>query len=52
MTIEVTGHVRGSSLVYACPFCHREHTHGYAPGGTLHRVSHCTVNPSPVLIKI
>jgi len=32
---------RGSnSLVFACPYCMRNHTHG-AAGGTGHRVAHC-----------
>ncbi len=53
MTIEVSGRVVGSSLVYNCTFCGHVHTHGYIEGQTeFHRVSHCALNDESLLIKI
>lgn len=51
--LEVSGQVKKHSVFYRCPFCRKMHNHGHIPGETiLHRVSHCPVNETSVVIKI
>ena len=52
--MEVSGYVNSKrELVYKCPSCLRNHTHGWRIGHDIEpRVSHCSIDDRSVRIKV
>jgi hypothetical protein len=51
--IDVEARVKGSSIIYKCPYCKGVHTHGYIPGELIaHRWSHCAQGDDSVTLHV